>query len=394
MSSHNHPANDRLSAYLQKRKDENALRALTVKSDLIDFSSNDYLGFSRSVELAGSIQKFIDESKTTANGSTGSRLLSGNSHFAEELEKHIASYHNAEAALIFNSGYDANVGLLSCIARKGDTVIYDELVHASMHDGIRLNHADVFKFRHNDAAHLEERLKAAAGTVFVAVESLYSMDGDAAPLREIARLCEQYHASLIVDEAHATGVIGEKGRGQVCSLGLEEKVFARVHTFGKGLGVHGAAVLGNRILREYLINFSRAFIYTTALPFHSLAGIRCAYDLLDHSDAEMNKLHDLIKLFKARIGGKASLMESHSPVQCVIVPGNNEVKQVSAALQEAGFDVRPILSPTVPRGVERLRICIHAFNTGQEVTDLADAIIKITSGLSNSTKLNTLATGT
>jgi 8-amino-7-oxononanoate synthase len=378
MSSPPFPADPFLSSALEKRRSENAFRSLSDKKELIDLSSNDYLGFARSAELAETISRFDADHKSAFNGSTGSRLLSGNIAFAEELEQHIASYHKAPAALIFNSGYDANVGLFSCIARKGDMVIYDELIHASVHDGIRLNHADAFKFRHNDLTHLEERLKAGTGNLFVAVESVYSMDGDLAPLEEIAVLCEKYNANLIVDEAHATGVIGAGGRGQVSKLGIEEKVFARVHTFGKALGVHGAAVTGNSTLRDYLINFSRAFIYTTALPFHSLAAIKCAYDHLEkHGDAEAAKLQELIRLFKQKLGGSAGSIESPSPVQCVVVPGNGEVKMASKALQEAGFDVRPILSPTVPKGAERLRICLHSFNTADEVAQAAEVIKQV-----------------
>lgn len=388
-----HPADNFLSQSLRERSDENALRKLAVKNDLIDFSSNDYLGFARSAELQQEIDAFVKKHGGHRNGSTGSRLLSGNSSFAEELESFIASYHNAEAALIFNSGYDANIGLFSCIAEKGDTIIYDELVHASVHDGIRLSRAAAFRFRHNDLAHLEERLKAAAGNVFVAVESVYSMDGDLAPLAAMVALCERYNASLIVDEAHATGVMSKKGRGMVNDLGLDKKVFARVHTFGKALGVHGAAVVGSKLLRDYLVNFSRAFIYTTALPFHSLAAIRCAYALMKKSEEERNKLRELVALFKEQVQGKVDLIDSPSAVQCIVFPGNEDVKRVAAGLESSGFDVRPILSPTVPKGSERLRVCIHAFNSADEVTRLAGSIIKIANSLSNSQKLNNLATG-
>ena len=377
-----HPADRSLSASLQKRKEENALRMLAVNTTLTDLSSNDYLGLARSTELQQETGAFIHSSGAYRNGSTGSRLLSGNTAFAEELENYLASFHRAEAALIFNSGYDANLGLLSCCAKKDDTVIYDELIHASVHDGLKLGRSNTFRFRHNDAAHLEERLKASHGNIFVVVESVYSMDGDLAPLEEMALLCEKYDANLIVDEAHATGVFGAKGEGRVNELGLEKMIFARVHTFGKALGVHGAAVLGSSLLREYLVNFSRPFIYTTALPFHSLAAIRCAYERMQKANAEREKLFMLVDLFKAKCGEKVDLIDSPSPVQCVIIKGNANVKQVAEQLRKAGYDVRPILSPTVPKEQERLRICLHSFNTVPEVTSLADDLIKLCNSLS------------
>lgn len=386
------PADHSLSSSLRKRKDDNALRSLSVNDRLIDLSSNDYLGFARSTELHEAIEAFVHEHGKSRNGSSGSRLLSGNTRFAEELEAYIAAYHHAEAALIFNSGYDANVGLFSCIAKKDDTILYDELIHASVHDGIRLNYAQAYRFRHNDVQHLEERLKAGKGNLFVAVESVYSMDGDHAPLEAIAALCEKYNANLIVDEAHATGVFGADGGGRVNELGLEDKVFARVHTYGKALGVHGAAIVGSALLKEYLVNYSRAFIYTTALPFHSLASIRCAYEQMQQKGSEeKKKLFTLVQLFKEKAGGKLQLVESDSPIQCMIVPGNAEVKKAAKALQDAGFDIRPILSPTVPRGAERLRICLHAFNTVQEITGLVDVLLKIAAHLIGNQNSDNLA---
>ena len=225
------------------REKEGLLRKLSSENNLIDFSSNDYLGFARSDEL-----KNIISSEAGAlnfkpkTGSTGSRLLTGNTKYAEELECFIAQFHKAEAGLIFNSGYDANLGLISSAAKKGDVIFYDELSHASIYDGARLSKSESFPFRHNDLNHLEERLEYFSEkkyeNCFVIVESVYSMDGDFSPLKEIAALCEKYNANLIVDEAHATGVFGSKGEGKVVELNLEKKVFARVHTFGKALGCH------------------------------------------------------------------------------------------------------------------------------------------------------------
>jgi 8-amino-7-oxononanoate synthase len=364
-----------LSLSLEKRKEQNALRRLVSNEQLIDFCSNDYLGFARSKTLKRNTERECKK-LDAMNGSTGSRLLAGNSAYAESLEAFLANFHHADAGLLYNSGYDANLGLFAALGRKGDTIIYDELIHASVHDGMKLSAASTYSFRHNDLEHLEERLKIAEGIIYVAVESVYSMDGDFAPLRKLAELCRKYKANLIVDEAHATGITVNEGKGRVQELKLEKEVFARVHTFGKAMGCHGAVVLGSRLLRDFLINFSRPFIYTTALPLKSLAAIRQSYQLLQENEALIAKLRKRIMLFKKSISVKALpfLIESESAIQCIVVSGNENVKKMAASLQERGFDVRPILNPTVPKGKERLRICIHAYNTDAEVKGVVAAV--------------------
>jgi 8-amino-7-oxononanoate synthase len=292
-------ANKHLEDALNKRRDSASLRSLKISHDLVDFCSNDYLGFSTTGALHAKILEFNQKQPMSiSEGSTGSRLISGNSAVTESLEEFIASYHDVEAALIFNSGYDANIGLFSSIPKRGDTVFYDELVHASIRDGIRLSYAKAYSFRHNDINHLEELFSFAQGTVFIAVESVYSMDGDFAPLKEISNLCEEENANLIVDEAHATGVFGPLGKGCVSDLMLEKKIFARVHTFGKAMGTHGAIIIGSKLLHDYLINFARSFIFSTALPNHSLVAIRCAYALLSESEEAQQSLNKNIKLFR------------------------------------------------------------------------------------------------
>ena len=366
-----------LNETLDKRRNEGSFRTLKVLHDLVDFCSNDYLGFSTTGELHARILEFNQKQpKQIAEGSTGSRLISGNSAVTESLEEFIASYHDAEAALIFNSGYDANVGLFSSIPKRGDTIFYDELVHASIRDGIRLSYAKAYSFRHNDVEHLKELFKLANGNVYIAVESVYSMDGDIAPLKDISILCEEKNANLIVDEAHATGVFGQMGKGCVAEKFLEKKVFARVHTYGKALGTHGAAVIGSKLLKDFLINFARSFIYTTALPYHSLIAIRCAYALLSESEEANQSLHKNIKLFNDLISENTKYNGSLSPIQSIIIPGNKKVIELAKAIQVKGFDVRPILSPTVPEGKERLRICIHSFNEEIEISALAEIIKK------------------
>lgn len=370
--------NQVLNESLKKRKEQALYRYLQVNQDLADFCSNDYLSFSRSPVIRQNVMKTTDE-EIYLNGATGSRSISGNTAFAEELESMLAGFHHAEAALLFNSGYDANLGLFSSIAKKEDMLICDELIHASIIDGCRLSYAGRLRFAHNDVQDLEKKLQHASRQhpyasrqLFVAVESVYSMDGDIAPLPAIAALCKQYGANLIVDEAHATGVYGTQGRGLVNEYGLEQEVFARVHTFGKAIGAHGAIVTGSETLRNYLINFSRSFIFTTALPLHSLVTIKSAYEELMSPGFSNLYLHRLIDHFKQNflIKGDIYLIDSSSPVQSLVIPGNQRARGVSARLQANGFDVRAILSPSVPAGKERLRISLHMHNSFDEVDRL------------------------
>lgn len=368
------------------------LRKLPPENNLIDFSSNDYLGFARSEELKKIIDLEIESLTLFVNpgesffkiGATGSRLLTGNTRYAEALEKFIAEFHKAEAGLIFNSGYVANIGLISSVGQKGDVILYDEFSHASIYDGVRLSKAESFPFRHNDVGHLEDRLcyfrnkYNKDSTCFVVVESVYSMDGNFAPLKEMSDLCQKYGVNLIVDEAHATGIFGPKGEGRVVALGLEKTVFARVHTFGKALGCHGAVVLGSNELKHYLVNFARSFIYTTALPFDALVSIKSAYKLLEISNNNCFKINNLINLFKLKVDemNVHGFTESSSPIQSLIIKGNDAVKAMALGIQGDGFDVRPILSPTVPKGKERIRICLHTFNTENEIISLVSSLAK------------------
>lgn len=332
-----------LETQLLRREKMGNLRKLPPCQALVDFSSNDYLGLARSSQLEWSGRI----------GSTGSRLLNGNSIYAVELEDRISQFHGYEAGLLFNCGYMANVGLLSILA---GTILFDAQVHASTRDGIALSHAKAFPFRHNDLEHLERRLQSCAGERFICVESIYSTDGSIAPLSEICHLAKQYGAEVIVDEAHATGVMGPQGRGLVAEYGLVKEVFAQVVTFGKGLGAYGAIVLGKDTLKASLINFATSFIYTTAPPIQVLAAIKCSYDLFPTMEKERAHLKRLIQIS----GSKSHILS-------VPIPGNAEVKKAAQTFMEHGFDVRPLLSPTVQRGQEALRICLHSFNTEKEL---------------------------
>jgi 8-amino-7-oxononanoate synthase len=387
-----------LFTILQQRKEQSLFRSLRTSENLVDFCSNDYLGFSRKIRLNS-------ENIDSPSGATGSRLLAGNTKFVEDLEQEIADFHGAEAGLIFNSGYDANVGLLSCIPQKNDVLLTDELIHASMIDGARLSYATRYKFKHNDVESLTFKLQSLEqnsqisvsdtisqntknppqptteiipqkSNTFIALESVYSMDGDLANLEEIAKLSQKYGANLIVDEAHATGVFGKNGKGLVSELGLEDHVFARIITFGKALGCHGAIVLGSKNLRDYLINFARSFIYTTAAPQHTHQSIQQAYQLLNFPDFSNEELHRLIRFFKQQTQQIPNLeiIESISAIQCIIISGNENCRMVANKLQNKGLDIRPIVSPTVPKGKERLRICLHSFNTEKEILQIFEVL--------------------
>lgn len=361
---------------LESRKSEGLLRELRVVENKIDFSSNDYLGLARNAELKVKIDE-VYQSLTFTNklGSTGSRLISGNSQYFEDLETFLASTHLAESALLFNTGYMANLAVFSTLPQKGDTVLYDELSHACIKDGIRLSLAERFSFLHNDLQSLENKLKRGKGQIFVAVESVYSMDGDFAPLSELATLCDKYDAILIVDEAHSTGIFGKNGSGLVCALGLEKRIPIRIHTLGKAMGCHGAVVVGSEELRPYLINFARPFIYTTAMSLHSLVSIKESYRYLSQNIDLQKNIAKNIKLFNSLISDPAIKIQSESAIQALLFSGNENARNKAADLQEKGFDVRPILSPTVKKGSERMRICLHTYNSGLEMKELVTAVL-------------------
>jgi len=356
---------------LEERRRKGLFRILRYNYPGIDFSSNDYLGFSRF-----NLPSEKSKNEKSNSGSTGSRLISGNSKYTEELEAFIADFHSAEAALLFNSGYDANVGLLSSIAGKRDLVLYDELIHASIHDGIRMGYSKYYKIRHNDIEHLQrliDRNKDHADNIFVVVESVYSMDGDCAPLKEIAKLVDNEKVFLIVDEAHATGVFGKNGKGLCNELGVEDKCFARLYTYGKAMGCHGAAITGSRDLRDFLINFARSFVYTTALPKDSLYKIRAAYELLSESEYT-KQLKENISYFNSLVKNDHKFIPSTSAIHCKLFPGNHNVEIIESRFEKNNMFVKGIKSPTVKEGTERVRICLHAFNTKEEIKQLISLI--------------------
>lgn len=363
-----------LSEKLKIRKQNNALRQLPNATSLTDFASNDYLGWSQSELIFDETHQLLLDRNIKNNGATGSRLLSGNHQLYRETEDFIARFHQSESALIFNSGYDANVGFFSSVPQRGDLILYDELCHASIRDGIQLSKAKAYKFNHNDFEDLEQLIQRNPNTtLYIVTETVFSMDGDCPNLEELVSVSNKYNCYLVVDEAHALGVFGEQGEGLVQMLGLQDEIFARIMTFGKGLGCHGAAIIGSLELKSYLVNFARSFIYTTGLSPHSVAAILVGYQHLEKDLIPILKLRENIVFFnqhKNMLSLKPLFVRSKSAIQSAIIPGNEKVKSIANQLHQKGFDVKAILSPTVPEGQERLRFCIHSYNSTEEICEV------------------------
>ena len=374
----------KLEESLENRRILNSYRKLSEPSKLVDFSSNDYLGFAGNSTIYDTSLKILKDHALEMNGATGSRLLSGNHGLFSITEEYIAKFHAAESALIFNSGYDANFGFLTAVPQRGDLVFFDELSHASIREGIKAGLAKGLKFKHNDLNDLQEKILKQQvlnpdADIYIITESVFSMDGDSPDLVALANLATENNYFLVIDEAHATGVFGHKGQGLVQELGIQDAVFARIHTFGKAMGCHGAVILGDEKLREYLINFSRSFIYTTALPPHSIATILATYHYLENSfeDKELAELKANITFFNGQLDKGLftfNFIKSSSAIQCCLIPGNEKVKEAANILEETGYDVKPILAPTVPAGMERLRICLHSFNTKEQISSVLEVL--------------------
>jgi 8-amino-7-oxononanoate synthase len=412
------PLEKRLRDLLDRRRTISTLRKLTLpQTNHVDFSSNDFLSLSTCPQLKALFLKELQETNLP-QGSGGSRLLDGNSSYAEDLERGIARFHGADAGLLFNSGFDANAGFFACVPQPDDVIVYDELVHASVHDGMRLSRAGkMIAFKHNsvedlrnvlqDVVEEDVLLRREQRSVIVAVESIYSMDGDLAPLKEIMNAVEELvgpeRGHVVVDEAHSTGVLGPQGRGLVCELGLEGRVFARLHTFGKALassgggswklqsgGIDGAdynsaIILGSPTLRDYLINYARPLIYTTFMSYPALASIRASYKLLEAGQTVplQQNLHSLTQMLfvslnelrqKSSAARKTLKVPSACPGSPIFAVQAHKPRELAACLQRHGMMVRAVVSPTVPLGTERVRVCLHAGNTMSEIQTLVGVL--------------------
>lgn len=388
----------RINGALESRKAKGALRKLRIPvSTACDFSSNDYLGFCTNYKYQQFVAKYITSHPRapSSTGSTGSRLLSGHSRRVELFESTAATFHCAQTALLMNSGYDANLSLLSSVPGPQDAIIHDELIHASVHDGMRMSRArnNLFAFRHNDVRSMTANVRKAVsqhpGSVIVCVESVYSMDGDLAPLVDLLNsLCalekqlsrEMY---LIVDEAHSGGLYGPNGAGLCVHHKIQNhpNLLARVVTHGKAFAAHGAVILGSATLKLYLVNYARPFIYSTALPPHSVAVLQAVYTFMKSLEAHKarRRVWSLVDHFytyaSTRLPSDCILHHKvKTPIEGIAIPGNTQCVRVANKLLKKGFDVYPIRSPTVPRGMERIRIIIHAHNTEGEIERLVTAI--------------------
>ena len=375
--SHSNSAKQLLINALQDRQSSGLLRSLSSLEGLVDFCSNDYLGLAKDKGLANQIAadqvawQAMQDATVSINGSSGSRLISGNHPYMESFEKQCAELHHAEAALLFGSGFEANLGLIAALAQKEHVIFCDKLLHASLIDGLRLAPAERRIFKHNDLADLIHLLEQYPTDTlkWVVVESVYSMDGDMAPLQELIQLKQKYSFELIVDEAHAGGVYGPHGAGLCVELGIENEIFARVVTFGKAWGNAGAVVLGSEVLRSYLINFARPFIYSTAPSPHHVLSLQTTLSFVAQAETQRLVLKETIKYFKS-LQKSSAWGESQTAIQTFFVPGNEAVRAVAQKVQEAGFAVKPIVYPTVPKGKERIRITLTANTSHTDIQTL------------------------
>ena len=368
---------------LNLREQTNSLRKLPLSNNWVDFSSNDYLGFAKNESIFNQAHQYLIDTNLKINGATGSRLLTGNHTLYQETETFIAQFHQAESALIFNSGYDANVGFFSAVPQRNDVILFDEYVHASIRDGIKMSFAKSYKFEHNDLNDLEiliQKNKSTENEIYIVTESVFSMDGDSPDIEKLVAISQKNNCLLVVDEAHALGVFGKNGCGLIQESGFQNEIFARIMTFGKGLGCHGAAILASKELKNYLVNFAKSFIYTTGLSPHSVATILVAYQQLEKEAETIQKLRENIVFFnqqKTLYNLKPLFVRNKSAIQSAIIPGNEKVKTIANYLQQNGFDVKAILSPTVPEGQERLRFCIHSYNSEQEIQSVLELLSEI-----------------
>lgn len=429
-----------LAELLERRRARGLHRSLTtVPPGMIDFSSNAYLSLSTHAPVQAAFLTTLQSLAVNGSpllGSGGSRLLDGNSLQAECLEETIAAFHNASAGLLFNSAMDANLGLFGCVPQPGDTIVYDELIHASVHDGMRLSRAgSKIPFAHNCVWTCEKStnsqelgvLDALEGVlqalksgvdghvfvsgernVFIAVEGVYSMDGDVVPLGEVVKCVEENlpegNGHIIVDEAHSVGIFGQNGKGLTCQLGLEERVWARVMGLGKAMSCSGGRstlggdtalaeadvsssgiVLCSKITRSYLINYARSLIYTTAMAIPSLTAIQVTYKfimsgraepLLHHLRRITLQTHELLLELCLRLSPPRHVLRINpaEPKSPIIPVFTSQPRSLAQHCQRQGFMVRPIVAPTVPKGSERIRVCLHAGNTTEHVKGLIDAV--------------------
>ena len=359
---------------LSRLADQARLRRLQPQAGA-DFSSNDYLGLAGSERMADAVRAALDRGVPVGSG--GSRLLRGNHEEHEALEAEAAAFFGSESALYFSSGYGANAALLSTLPQTGDLILFDALIHASAHEGMKLGRAHALSVNHNDVSAFEDALLAwrrqgGLGRPWIVVESLYSMDGDPAPLADLAALADRYEAVMLIDEAHATGVFGQGGRGLAADLEGRDNVIT-LRTCGKALGCEGALVCGPALVRDFLINRGRGFIFSTAPSPLMAAAVRAAIGVLRDEPERRDRLWALVQAAETRLGPHGAAA-SGSPIMPLIIGDEARTMVAAARLQAAGYDVRGVRPPTVPRGTSRLRISVTLNVTAQDIAALAGAL--------------------
>ncbi len=373
---------------LQSRRENNLYRETVVYPRsgeevvvdgrrLLNFSSNDYLDFANHPDLK---EKAIEYTRRYGTGSTASRLVTGTLTIHQELENRLAAFKDYPEVLLFGSGYLANTGVIPALVGRSDYIVADKLVHASIIDGILLSRANFYRFDHNDVSDLNRRLEKipSDSRILIITESIFSMDGDRAPLEEIAKLAEKYEALFMVDEAHAGGIFGENGAGLVNALGLQDRVDISMFTLSKALGAYGGAIACGETMKKYLINTCRSFIYSTAPPPSVLGSVMAALDLLKENPDLGTRLLINSDYFRARL--KESGLEtggSTSQIVPVIIGDSKKALRFSNALKEAGILAVAIRPPTVPTGSARIRFSISLAHSKKRLKETADKVIEI-----------------
>ncbi|UCD55757.1 MAG: 8-amino-7-oxononanoate synthase [Candidatus Omnitrophota bacterium] len=380
---------ERIGKFLRDREEKRLLRVLRPArfrkegkiyfkdKSFIDFSSNDYLGLSGHPKIKEAAEKSITALGTS---SSASRLLSGDLNIHHELEKRIASFKEKEDALLFNSGYQANVGIISSLLRKGDAVFSDKLNHASIIDGMLLSGAKIFRFRHNDTEHLEFLLKSQRNNYkdsLIVTETVFSMEGDKPPLGELVFLKEKYSSMLLVDEAHATGVFGEKGKGVVEEAGMAGRIELIMGTFGKAMGSFGAYVACSSELKKYFVNSARSFIYSTSLPPSIIGANLAGLDLIEEEPFRRSTLLRNSDYFRQELGKRGFSARGTSQIVPLIFGDSEKAAKISRDLQKEGYWVLPIRPPTIPEGEARLRFSLTYHHTKDMLEKLIDDISKV-----------------
>jgi 8-amino-7-oxononanoate synthase len=340
---------------------------------VLSFCSNDYLGLANHPALIAAVKDSVD---ALGVGSGASHLITGHHQSHEQLEEALADFVGLPSALLFSTGYMANLGAISALVGRDDAVFADKLNHASLNDAVVLSRAELHRYVHNDMAALETLLRAStAKRKLVVVDAVFSMDGDVAPVRELVALCERYDAYLLLDDAHGFGVLGRQGRGVLDHTGVRSPRIIYMATLGKAAGVAGAFVAGEAVLTDYLIQQCRTYIYTTASPAMLSSGLLAALQVMQEDTARHTHLHGLIELFKSSLVLRRwQLMPSDTAIQPVLVGSNDEALQLSEHLLTLGMLVPAIRPPTVPKGTARLRISLSAAHSEQDVMRLVDAL--------------------